>query len=129
MFGRVKIYTVHIKPGMENAQARAVFVKEGFNLWAFLFTIVWALYKRLWIVALLLFIANALLLLMLKGHVLSPASLGAIHVGFHFIMGSWGNDWVRARLTRHGYILADIAAGDNLLRAEQRYFERVLATA
>src|SRR5579872_7505145 len=129
MFGRTKIYTVHIKPGMENAQARPVFVKEGFNLWAFFFTFLWALYKRLWIVAFLIIAFNSSLFFMLKHHALSPVSLGAIHAGLHVVIGCWGNDWMRAQLVRRGYIIADITAGDNLLRAEQRYFERMLAAA
>jgi len=124
-----KIYTVHTKPGMNNAAARPMFIKEGFNFWAFFFTILWALYQRLWLVALLLLTFNALLVVCLKNHMLGLASAGAIHFGFHMVVGFWGNDWLRAQLARRGYVLADVAAGDNLLRAEQRYFERMLAAA
>jgi len=129
LFSSMKIYTVHIKPGMANASQRPVFVREGFNIWAFLFTVLWALYHRLWLPALLMAAFNTLLLCMLKEQVLNQASIGAIHLGFHAVIGFWGNDWLRARLTRRGYILADITASDNLLRAEQRYFERILSPA
>jgi len=125
----MKIYTVHIKPGMEQAMQKPVFVREGFNFYAFFFVLLWALYQRLWMVALLLAACNALLLFMFKDHVFNLASLGALNLGFHFLVGCWANDWLRARLARRGYILADISAGDNRLRAEQRYFERSLNPA
>ncbi len=125
IFGGMKIYTVHIKPGMANAQARPVFVKEGFNFWAFLFTdslgalsapvATGVADRRLQCAA----VAHA------QGIMCStrPAS-AVIHLGFHLVVGFWGNDWLRARLARRGYIMADISVSDSLLRAEQRYFER-----
>lgn len=129
MFKGMKIYTVHIKPGMAAAQQRPVFIKEGFNFWAFLLTLLWTLYNRLWLASLLLFAFNVVLFIMLKNHMLSMYSVGAINFGFHLIIGFLANDWLRAKLARRGYIMADISASDTLLRAEQRYFERVLVAA
>jgi hypothetical protein len=126
---RMKIYTVHIKPDGANAAEQPVFVKEGFNIWAFLLTFLWALYHRLWLPALLLLAVNLLLVFLLKHHVFAASSVGVLHLTMHYIAGSYGNDWIRARLTRLGYIMVDVAASDSLLRAEQRYFERYLAAA
>jgi len=128
IFNPMKIYTVHVKPGLENAGQQPVFVGEGFNFFAFVFTFLWALYQRLWVPALLIFGVDFLLLSMNQHHILNHLSLAAIDLGFHILVGFWANDWLRTRLARRGYILADVTAGDNRLRAEQRYFERMLAT-
>jgi hypothetical protein len=129
MFNSMKIYSVHIKPGMMAAQQRPVFVKEGFNFWAFVLGFFWMLYQRLWLPALVLFAFNVALVFMLKGHILSAPSIGAVNTGFNVIVGFSANDWLRAKLSRRGYILADVSAADTLPRAEQRYFERILGVA
>ncbi|MDE3017335.1 MAG: DUF2628 domain-containing protein [Pseudomonadota bacterium] len=128
MFG-LKIYTVHVNPGTPQAEEKPLFVKEGFNIAAFLFPALWALCRRLWVAAAFLLAADFLLAEMLKSHVLNPAGIGSISLGIHALAGLLGNDWRRSALKRRGYIVADISAADSLLRAEQRYFERYLATA
>lgn len=128
MFG-LKIYTVHIKPGVPQGEEKPIFVKEGFNFAAFLFPALWALYRRLWVAVFLLVGIDSLLAQMLVAHMLNPASLIVIDLGIHVLTGLLGNDWRRASLKRRGYIVADISAADSRLRAEQRYFERHLAAA
>ncbi|MDE3060651.1 MAG: DUF2628 domain-containing protein [Pseudomonadota bacterium] len=124
----MKIYTVHIRPGEVSPQQKPVFVKEGFNALAFVFSLFWALYWRLWKPALLV-IAFQVALVALRNHGMGVASIAALDLGFHLFFAYQANDWLRARLTRRGYVMADIAAGDTQLRAEQRYFERALAAA
>ncbi len=129
MFGGMKIYTVHIKPGAENAAQPPLFVREGFNWLAFLLTGFWALYHRLWLPLLLILAFNGTLIAAGNEQLLSRFSLLAVHMGFQVIVGFAANDWLRAKLARSGYIMADITAADSRLRAEQRYFERSLAVA
>jgi hypothetical protein len=129
MFGAMKIYTVHIKPGMVAAQQKPLFIKEGFNFWALMFTILWTLYNKLWLPSLFIFLFNMVLVGMMHSKMLSLPSAVVVDIGFHLIIGFLANDWLRAKLARRGYVMSDISAADTLLRAEQRYFERILATA
>ena len=122
----MKVYTVHVRPGGPVGEQAPLFVREGFNWFAFLFHFLWALYHRLWAPAVVIFIVNAMLILLLREHVFSENGIVVLQLGFQFLIGAHANDWLRARLMRDGYILADISAGDSLLRAEQRYFERIL---
>lgn len=126
MFHSLKIYTVHVKPGAASPQEQPVFVREGFNWMAFLFTGLWTLYQRLWWPTLFVVGFNAVLM-KFGQHLLSSESIGIAQLGFQLLVGYLGNDWIRARLKRQGYILADITAADSQPRAEQRYFERYLA--
>lgn len=120
----MKIYTVHVRPDERQVP---VFVKEGFNIWAFLFTGLWTLYQRLWIPTAIIVMINIALATLMKEHILSEFGAVAVQIGFNFLIGFHANDWLRTRLQKTGYILADVAAADTLLRAEQRYFERSLA--
>ena len=125
----LKIYTVHVKPGVPQAEEKPVFIKEGFNIIAFVFPVLWTLFSRLWLAFMLIIAADYVLLEIFSYHMLNIDALCAVSLGIHVIVGLLGNDWRRAALKRRGYILADVAAADNLLRAEQRYFERYLAAA
>lgn len=64
-------YTVHQPPAKNGLAAdpqRFVFVRDGFHFWAFLLTLPWLIYRRLW--------------LALLGYVLLTAALA---VAFHFL--------------------------------------------
>lgn len=127
MFGRMKIYTVHIKPGTVNPYERPVFVREGFNMYAFLFTFFWALFQRMWVHALGIFLVNLLLVLLVRYHFISAEGISIVQFAMSVMIGFHANDWLRGHLAKRGYIVADISAADSLLRAEQRYFERYIA--
>jgi len=125
IFFRTKIYTVYLKPE-DGLFRKPRFIKEGFNFAAFLFTGLWALYHRLWMPLVMILAVNIALGYMLQSHVLLKLSYLVAQLGFNLLIGFHANDWLRARLASQGYIFADVSAGDSLLRAEQRYFERAL---
>ncbi len=125
----MKIYTVHVKPGVAHAQDKPIFLREGFNWMAFVFIGFWALYHRLWWQALAIVAFNIFIISLGEQHALSIESVNAIQLGLHVLVGYLANDWLRAKLQRRGYAMSDITAADSLLRAEQRYFERYLAAS
>ncbi len=126
MFG-TKIYTVQIKPGIVAAAEKPVFIKEGFNVYAFLFGVVWALYQRLWLAAVLMMVFNVSVVWMVKHHVLLQPSAACLQLGFILVVGYSANDWLRTKYARRGYVMTDVTAANTKLTAEQRYFERYLA--
>lgn len=126
MFNRLHIYSVHRKPGSALPE-EVKFVKEGFSFPAFFLMLVWLLYQRLWLVAGGVFAVQLALYALKVQHMLHPVSVAAAQLGVQVMVGFMANDWLRSRLKRQGYITADIVTGDSKLRAEQRYFERLLA--
>lgn len=124
----MKIYTVHAKPDNKGSYEKPILLREGFNIYAFLFTFLWALYHRLWLVAAVIFCVNTAFVFLNEMHYLSPAHTSIIQLAVNILIGFHANDWLRSALTRRGYIMADIAASDSQLRAEQRYFERYIAS-
>lgn len=122
----MKLYTVFI-PQRANAQDAAVFVKEGFNGYAFVFGIFWAIYHRIWKLVLLIVLFNAMMVYMGNRELFSPLSLAVMQAGFQAIIGLHANDWLRSKLKSRGYVFADMVSGTSLPRAWQRYFDRIAA--
>ncbi len=119
---KLRIYTVHVRPARGDLAEDTVFVREGFSVWAFLFQVIWALYHRLWAVA-LLFLVIALGVDALSG--LLALSVGArfmLGLGIAILIGSEANDLRRWTLKRCGYDEVDIVAGHDLDEAELRHF-------
>lgn len=125
MFARLKIYTVHLKPDADEDIERLRFVSEGFNLYAFFFTIFWALYQRMWRFAGVLLLLNAALAFGLWsiGEMLPPTT-NICQLGLQLWCGYAANDFMRAHLRRQGFITYALVSGENELRAEQRFFDR-----
>ena len=129
MFNHMKIYSVHFKPGESPLEQKPLFVREGFNIWAFALTGFWALYHRLWLPMVGILAFNMALALVINQQIFSEPTTIIMQLAFNALVGFHANDWLRAHLAHQGYLFADITAADSLLRAEQRYFERALATA
>lgn len=128
MFEMSKIYTVHLKPSHRPGHDYPVFVREGFNFFAFLFTLLWAFYQRLWLAGVLILAFHAAVMLLQYEEMVTSGGASVLLLGMQLIVGFHGNDWLRRRLMRQGYIVAGIAAGDSFVRAEQRFFEQYLQT-
>lgn len=129
MFHGMKIYTVHVQPDRLKAKEHPIFVREGFNWMAFLFTFLWAFYHRMWLVGFAILGASLVAQAVATGVGLSEPSVTALQFGIQILVGMQANDWLRAKLQKQGYIVADISSGDSLLSAQQRYFERYVAAA
>ena len=118
-------YTVHQPPaknGRAADPARFVFVRDGFHFWAFLLTLPWLIYRRLW--------------LALLGYVLLTAALAAV---FHFLRTPSGSQAViglligalvgleaaslrRWTYRRRKWANIGVVVGDDQEDAERRFF-------
>jgi hypothetical protein len=121
----MKIYTVHIPTGVSDPQEKAVFVREGFSIYAFFFHFLWAFYHRLWFTGTIILAVYVGLSALEKYHVINQVGLALLQVAVAVIVGFHAHDWRRSRLARQGYVLTDVTASDSQQRAEQRYFERM----
>jgi len=115
-------YSVHQPYAAPGALDAVRFVKEGFSWPAFFFTGFWLLWKRLWI-EFAIFLAMVVALEMAL-HVLgigqAMGGLGSFVIGL--ALGFEGNDLVRAKLARSGYVEVGEVAASDLESAELKYF-------
>ena len=121
----MRIYTIHISdPDPDTSgdpAADPVPIKEGFCWPALVFSLFWALWHRLWLVALGLVCTNALLTgaLIILGA--DPVTNGAVNAGYALLLGLFGNDLRRWTLERNGMKEAGVALGRTEDEALERY--------
>jgi len=120
----VKIYTFYLKPGETPLEA-AIAVPERFSFAAFLFGFLWALYRRLWLIAMVIAGFQLGLPFVAEELGLNPAFGSAALLAFAIYVGCSANDWRREKLEHNGYVLAGIAVGRDLEEAERRFFDSV----
>ena len=120
----MRVYTVHVprKPwrDLRAAVATAVAVKDGFSWPAFFFSFVWALTQRLWLVALVLFVVEMVLMIpfaYLDGLTETAGSLGVM-----LVVGWLGNDLKRWGLARRGLAEQGAVLAESGEEAVKRYF-------
>ena len=120
-------YTVHAPPQREGSAAdpqRFVFVRDGFQFWAFLLTPVWLLYRRLWLV----FILYVVLIAALEGaYYLLDLPQGArflIEILLSILIGFEAGSLRRWTYARRRWPTIGVVNARNLEDAERRFFTR-----
>src|SRR5690606_5223268 len=89
-----------------------------------LFTVLWALWHRLWLAAILLLLAALAIGVAVELAGLDSLTETVLMLALALYAGFAGNDWRRARLLRRGYEEAAAVAAADLVEAERRYFDR-----
>jgi hypothetical protein len=108
----MKIYTVHLRRGADpifTPDRDAVFLREGFNWWAFLAPLIWVLATRQWLVSAAVWGGWIVLALVLGVSGFDPASSLIVQLGVQLALG---------------FALSGVVAADDSLAAEKRYFEQ-----
>ncbi len=126
MFYRFKLYSVQVNPNAPRPYETAVFIPEGFNLKAFLFTELWALYHRMWVLAFVLTLIFVTIAFSGQHFGFSAGSMFVLQMGIRLMVGLEANDALRAVYEKRGYVTADMVAAHTSLESEQRFYDRYL---
>ena len=119
----MRLYSVHLRDHGRRADQDLILVKEGFSWPAFVFTFVWALFTRMWWVAIGLFA-----IVMLSGYGLVALGVSEtvdaiVTVALAVAVGFLGNDLRRWTLTRRGYQEVAMVSGKNAEEATRRFLD------
>ncbi|HJN22963.1 MAG TPA: DUF2628 domain-containing protein [Rhodospirillales bacterium] len=117
----MRFYTAHLR--YEATGSNLLLVKEGFCWPAFFFSVFWALWRRLWLVALVLFALQAGLGWGMREMPLSPLGQSAVSFALALVFGIFANDLRRWTYGRRGYLLVDVVGGGDLEEAERRLLD------
>jgi Protein of unknown function (DUF2628) len=120
------IYTVHLPPDadtQESVAEKAVFVKEGFAAYGFIFTGFWLLGQRLWLHALGYFALFGLAAVAFWWLGLPRLAFGGVTALLALLIGLEGHEWVRRRFARKGWTHAGTVSGPTLDECERRFFQ------
>jgi Protein of unknown function (DUF2628) len=124
------IYTVHLPPDAktpDNVAEKAVFVKEGFAVGGFVFTGLWLIYNRMWLLALGYGAVFGLTVAGFAFFKLPPIAFGAITFLLAGLIGIEGNEWVRRKYSGQSWLHAGTVSGPSLAECERRFFKNWLS--
>lgn len=129
LFGaqRAQSYTVHEMPNppadrIDRAEALR-FVKDGFELPAFIFAPFWLVAQKLWL-GVLAYIAAAAAIMLANEYSLLPDSAALVlMIGLHLIVGLEGDALARLDLERRGWTALGSVNGLSRLECERRFLE------
>ncbi len=119
----MRLYSVHLREHGRRADKDLILVKEGFSWPAFVFTFVWALFTRMWWVAIGLFAV-----LMLVGFGLAALGVGevvdaVVTIALAVAIGYLGNDLRRRNLAGRGFQEVAVVSGKNAEDATRRFLD------
>lgn len=120
----MRVFTIHTRRGGLDPDRDIVVVKEGFCWPAFFFSVVWAVWCRLWLVALGLLVAESVVGAIMAWLSANAVTQAIVSVGLALIIGIIGNDLRRWTLGRRDFIESDIVVAADGDTAEHRFFER-----
>ncbi|MHA1597446.1 MAG: DUF2628 domain-containing protein [Alphaproteobacteria bacterium] len=114
-----RLYSVHL--GQDGGEMKLV--REGFSWPAFLLAVPWALWHRMWWLALLFVVAQGLLggAAVLFG--LNEAGQSAAALGLAVLIGFAADELRRNHLATRGYTFEDIVVAENIEMAERRVLD------
>jgi hypothetical protein len=123
----MRVYSVHEPPlrGLDPLPdaERFVFVRDGFYFRAFLFTPLWMLWHRMWLVLAGYVIVSAVLETALVAVGATPADVSIVALLISLLVGLEASTLRRFTLSRRGWLNVGIVSGTSLEDAERRYFE------
>jgi hypothetical protein len=123
----MSVFTVH-EPPLRAADAvpdpeRIVFVRDGFSFWAFLFTALWMLRYRMWLVLLIYVVAGAAIENVLHYAGVGTGGIVVIGLLISLLIGIEAGTLRRFSLARRGWKNVGIVSGEDLEDAERRFFD------
>ena len=125
----MKIYTVHARPFWkvnedDAADQSIALVREGFDWFALVFPLLWALWHRLWLVAAVFAVSAVVLNLAVTLLAVADLYVSLLSSGILIWIGFEANDLRRWSLRRSGWRELGIISGRNRNEAEWRFFDR-----
>jgi hypothetical protein len=125
------VYTLHVPagsvPGDPAALDEAVLVRDGFSWGAFIFQVLWCLYRRLWIAAVVLLVLTVGADLLMNWAGLPAWAVASVSLVIVILFALEANDLRRRKLERQGMMLAGVVVASNKIEAEARAFALWLA--
>ena len=126
----MSVYTVHEPPlrGRETSPDpdRFVFVRDGFHFWAFVFSLLWLIWHRLWLALIGYIVVVAVLEAGLRALGASDTALSVAVLLVSLLVGLEASTLRRLKLARRGWKNVEVVSAVDLEDAERRFFGSVV---
>lgn len=120
----MKTYKIFLKKSSDGVIEDLELIKTGFNVWAFIFQLLYLFYKRLWLQAL----AVALIFVLmsyLQFTFVNPYIVLSIQIGISLYVGFEASDWNGKKLAKDGYEFLGHTSGNDKKEAKLKYLESI----
>ncbi len=118
----MKTYLAYHKEGQNIEDV--TLIEEGFSFSAFVFGILWLVYKKLWIPASFVLLINVLLGIGIEIGLTSKEVIGVFQFAVLVILGLSASDIQSHFLSLKGYNLIDVVMGKNRDEAQLKLFSK-----
>ncbi|UXO82932.1 DUF2628 domain-containing protein [Brucella intermedia] len=115
---------VVLEPEETQNLEQAVFVRDGFHVWALVLPFVWLLAQRLWFEAFAV-VGVTILLGLVATHFGIEGAVPVLTLLMSLFVALEGANWKIARLRRRGFVEKAVIDASDLEEAEIRYFCRL----
>ena len=119
----MRLFAVHLRRFGLDPYRDMELVEEGFCWPAFFFSVLWALWHRLWLAAAILFGIHLAVGLLVAVSGPDRLSQTVISIGLAAIVGFIANDLRSWTLRRRGFVIAAVVIGKDRDDAERRFLE------
>lgn len=123
MISKYSFYSFYLKESDQNPLEKMQVVKDGINILAFIFPTVWLLYKRMWLVALLLFIVMFLFAYLVEIGIFSETAYNIATMVLNVFFGLSAHDLYGLHLKSKGHALVGVVAAKEEMEAKLRFLE------
>ena len=124
----MKLYAVFLKDHGRNPARDMILVKEGFSWPAFFFTVIWALWKRMWWIAAAFVAVLGLAAWVLEMAQMSESIRQIVMLAVCATIGMVANDIRRWHLANLGYAEVAMIGAKNIDDAERRFLDEADAS-
>ena len=117
----MKAFSVYIKGDVVNSLNDVVVVQKSFNIWASVFNLWWALFKRQYFYALIIFLILAFIGRLQDIGFLNDVSNLFLTVFFLFVVGLESGDCIEKGFVRRGYQFKELVYANSAFEAKYQY--------
>ena len=117
----MKTYSVHVRKYDVDPEPDIRLVKEGFNWVAFVFSVIWALFKGYWIVAAAIFVVSIAISVIFSLIGLDLFGQAVVNIAFNILVGLFANDMARWTLSKKGYVEEDLVSAASNQHGLEKY--------
>lgn len=114
-------YTIHTKNKQDPKETIAI--KEGFNWYNLIFNLLWSLYKKIWVLAVLYLVLQGLFV-SLTYFGISPFIVRIITITTYIVIAFHANDFYRYSLKLKGYKVQDIVLAKSSSHAIYNFLKK-----
>lgn len=120
----MKIYRIFLKKNNKGVIENLEMIKEGFNIYAFIFNIFFLLYKKLWkeffIIFFIIIVLNIFEKYFISSYVIIPIQLClCVFISFEY------QDWITKKMIKTGYQFLGYSSGNTIREAKLKFLDNL----